>query len=1072
MSFLDRALRMGEAKKFKSYEQRVGRINLFEEELELESDQELRERADGLRERARDGEPLDELLYECFAIVREAGKRTMGMRHFDVQMIGGMVLHDGAIAEMKTGEGKTLTATLPVVLNSLGGRGVHVVTVNDYLARRDAMWMKPIYDLLGVSVGVLQNMQPYEEKRDAYACDVTYGTNSEFGFDYLRDNMATTLDEKVQHGGREKPEEGKSPYHTFGIVDEVDNILIDEARTPLIISGAPEQAADLYAKFAVLARQMQPGKTPEGMDPRTKKEFVADFDYEFEEKHKTVSVTEQGVAKAERFLGVDHLYRAENGPLVNHLIQALKAESLFKRDDDYAVIDGEVKIVDEFTGRILEGRRWSEGLHQAIEAKEGVRVQEENQTLATITLQNYFRMYDKLAGMTGTAITEANEFMKIYELAVVQIPTNKPMVRSDHNDQVYKTKDGKWEAVVREIKARNEIGQPVLVGTISVEVSELLSSNLKREGIQHTVLNAKPEYAEREGETIAEAGAPGAVTIATNMAGRGVDIKLGGNEEHLARLEVAKLGLQPGDPDYEQHYETVLPSIQERIEGLRAQVLEAGGLFILGTERHESRRIDNQLRGRSGRQGDAGESRFFLSAQDDLVRLFAGERIYKILDRLGTTDDEGNEEPIEAGMLSKQIEKAQKKVEEQHFLQRKHTLEYDDVLNQQREVIYNYRDEILEGRDMSDAAREEVANLIERLVEEYTAGDFVEDWDVEGLVRRVQEILPESPTLDEVDPETADREELIHLVQEEAATQYARREQELGDELMRALERFLLLQIIDQRWKEHLYDMDYLREGIHLRGFAQIEPLVAYKNEAFELFRDLMNSIWADYAQMVFHVQVTPMDENGQPIPAPGAVSSPSTASSSAASTRTSRSAATTRAGAGAARSSRSATGHRNTRRLSGSAGAALDATCAGRQCLEPQRLGAARGNPNEGEIMLSRTIKTRRVLALACVAVLSLAAFTAVAIAAHSHSARKSVPLLQGQTKTVSVRYPFALKFAGARYRCTAVASGAARRRVRILSRGSALGGTVCRVKAKNTSAVQGLDGTAKLTVIATTIH
>ncbi len=870
MSFLDRALRMGEAKKFKSYEQRVGRINLFEEELELESDEELRERTEGLRERARDGESLDDLMYECFAIVREAGRRTMGMRHFDVQLIGGMVLHDGSIAEMKTGEGKTLTATLPVVLNSLGGRGVHVVTVNDYLARRDAMWMKPIYDLLGVSIGVLQNMQPYEEKRDAYAADVTYGTNSEFGFDYLRDNMATTLEEKVQHGGRERPEEGKSPYHTFAIVDEVDNILIDEARTPLIISGAPEQAADLYVKFAQLARRLEPGKTPEGMDPRTKKEFVADFDYEFEEKHKTVSVTEQGVAKAERFLGVDHLYRAENGPLVNHLIQALKAESLYKRDDDYAVIDDEVKIVDEFTGRILEGRRWSEGLHQAIEAKEGVRIQEENQTLATITLQNYFRMYDKLAGMTGTAITEATEFMKIYELPVVQIPTNKPMVRSDHNDQVYKTKDGKWGAVVREIKARHEAGQPVLVGTISVEVSELLSANLKREGIQHTVLNAKPEYAEREGETIAEAGAPGAVTIATNMAGRGVDIKLGGNEEHLARLEVAKLGLQPGDPDYEQHYETVLPTIRERVEELRTQVLDSGGLFILGTERHESRRIDNQLRGRSGRQGDAGESRFFLSAQDDLVRLFAGERIYKILDRLGTTDDEGNEEPIEAGMLSKQIEKAQKKVEEQHFLMRKHTLEYDDVLNQQREVIYRYRDEILEGRDMSDAAREEVGNLIERLVEEYTAGDFVEDWDVEGLVRRVQEILPESPTLDEIDPQTADREELIELVQGEAATQYVAREQELGDELMRALERFLLLQIIDQRWKEHLYDMDYLREGIHLRGFAQIEPLVAYKNEAFELFRDLMNTIWADFAQMVFHVQVTPMDENGQPIPAPG----------------------------------------------------------------------------------------------------------------------------------------------------------------------------------------------------------
>jgi preprotein translocase subunit SecA len=881
MSFLDRALRMGEAKKFKSYEQRVGRINAFEPELEHYSDAELREAADELRNRARDGESLDDLLFECFALVREAGKRSMGMRHFDVQLIGAMVLHDGAIAEMKTGEGKTLTATLAVVLNTLGGRGVHVVTVNDYLARRDALWMKPIYDLLGVTVGVLQNMQPYEEKRAAYAADVTYGTNSEFGFDYLRDNMATSLEEKVQHGGREKPEEGKSPYHTYAIVDEVDNILIDEARTPLIISGAPEQAADLYAKFARLAPQMQPGKTPEGMDPRMKKEFVADFDYEFEEKHKTVAVTEQGVAKAERFLGIDHLYRAENGHLVNHLIQALKAESLYKRDVDYAVIDGEVRIIDEFTGRILEGRRWSEGLHQAVEAKEGVRVQEENQTLATITLQNYFRMYDKLAGMTGTALTEATEFMKIYELPVVQVPTNMPMVRQDRNDQVYKTKDGKWGAVLREIEERHNNGQPVLVGTISVEVSELLSQRLDRKGIKHTVLNAKPEHAEREGETIAEAGAPGAVTIATNMAGRGVDIKLGGNPEHLARLEVAKLGLQPGMPDYEEHYEKVLPEIERRVEGLREQVLEAGGLFILGTERHESRRIDNQLRGRSGRQGDPGASRFFLSAQDDLVRLFAGERIYKILDRLGTTDDEGNEEPIEAGMLSKQIEKAQRKVEEQHFLMRKHTLEYDDVLNQQRDVIYTYRDEILEGRDMSEAARGEVAGLIQRLVEEYTAGDFVEDWDVDGLLRRVEEIFTPSAEVSAVDAQSLEREELISQLQEEALAHYSRREQELGEELMRALERFLLLQIIDQRWREHLYDMDYLREGIHLRGFAQIEPLVAYKNEAFELFRDLMNSIWGDFARMIFHVEVTVEGENGgAPAPAahrPSARSSSST---------------------------------------------------------------------------------------------------------------------------------------------------------------------------------------------------
>jgi preprotein translocase subunit SecA len=867
MSFLDRALRMGEAKKFKSYEQRVGRINDFEDEFEHYTDAELREAADELRERARDGESLDELMYECFGLVREAGKRSMGMRHFDVQMIGGMVLHDGAIAEMKTGEGKTLTATLAVVLNSLAGRGVHLVTVNDYLARRDAMWMKPIYDMLGVSVGVLQNMQPYEEKREAYAADVTYGTNSEFGFDYLRDNMATTLEEKVQHGGREKPEEGKSFSHTFAIVDEVDNILIDEARTPLIISGAPEQAADLYAQFARLAPQLTPGKTPDGMDPRSKKEFVADFDYEFEEKHKTVSVTERGVAKAERFLRIDHLYRAENGHLVNHLIQSLKAESLYKRDVDYAVIDGEVKIIDEFTGRILEGRRWSEGLHQAVEAKEGVRVQEENQTLATVTLQNYFRMYDKLGGMTGTALTEATEFMKIYNLPVVQIPTNQPMVRKDNNDQVYKTKDGKWSAVAREIEERHKAGQPVLVGTISVEVSELLSERLRSKGIKHTVLNAKPEHAEREGEIIAEAGSPGSVTIATNMAGRGVDIKLGGNAEHLAALEVSsKLGVQPGDPDYEAHYEKVLPEIERRVESLRGTVLDAGGLFILGTERHESRRIDNQLRGRSGRQGDPGESRFFLSAQDDLVRLFAGERIYKILDRLGTTDEEGNEEPIEAGMLSKQIEKAQKKVEEQHFLMRKHTLEYDDVLNQQREVIYTYRDEILEGRDMSGPAREELAHLLDRLVSEYTEGDFVEDWDVPGLLSRVGEIFPPSPEVLDVDPNRVDREALAARLQEEALGLYDEREQQLGEELMRGLERFLLLQIIDQRWREHLYDMDYLREGIGLRAAAQMEPLVAYKNEAFELFGDLMNSVWDDFARLIFHVEVTPM-EDGVPPP-------------------------------------------------------------------------------------------------------------------------------------------------------------------------------------------------------------
>jgi preprotein translocase subunit SecA len=866
MSFLDRALRMGEAKKFKSYEQRVSRINAFEAELEHDTDEELRAAADDLRERARNGESLEDLLYECFALVREAGKRSMGMRHFDVQLIGGMVLHDGCIAEMKTGEGKTLTATLAVVLNSLPGMGVHVVTVNDYLARRDALWMKPIYDMLGVSVGVLQNMQAFEDKHAAYAADVTYGTNSEFGFDYLRDNMAKSLEEKFQHGGREKAEDGKTRYHGFAIVDEVDNILIDEARTPLIISGAPEQAADLYGKFARLAPKLKAGKTPEGMDPRTKKGFVAEFDYEFDEKHKTVSITEQGVAKAERFMGIDHFYRAENGHLVNHLMQSLRAESLYRRGKDYEVIDGEVKIIDEFTGRILEGRRWSEGLHQAVEAKEGVRVQEENQTLATITLQNYFRMYDKLAGMTGTALTEATEFMKIYELPVVQIPTNRPMVRADRNDQVYKTKDGKWSAVAREIEARHKAGQPVLVGTIAVEVSELLSEHLNKMGIKHAVLNAKPEHAAREGEIVAEAGAPGTVTIATNMAGRGVDIKLGGNAEHLATLEVAKLGLSPGDPDYDETFAQVLPAIEERVEAQRQEVMEAGGLFIIGTERHESRRIDNQLRGRSGRQGDPGESRFFLSAQDDLVRLFAGERIYKILDRLGSVDDEGNEEPIEAGMLSKQIEKAQRKVEEQHFLQRKHTLEYDDVLNQQREVVYTYRDEVLEGRDMSAAAREEIVNLIDRLVDEYAAAEFVEDWDLDGLMRRIEEIYIPSDDFELPEAGQLDREELAVRLQEEALAEYDHREEELGEELMRHVERYLLLETIDQRWQEHLYDMDYLQHGIGLRGLAQMDPLVAYKNEAYELFQDLMNSIWTDFGRLIYHVQVTVQDANGQPM--------------------------------------------------------------------------------------------------------------------------------------------------------------------------------------------------------------
>jgi preprotein translocase subunit SecA len=854
MSLLDRALRVGESKKFKTFEKSVGRINDYEAELELESDDELRERYGTLRERYLNGETLDELLFESFALTREAGKRALGQRHYDVQLIGGMVLHDGSIAEMKTGEGKTLTATLPIVLNGLAARdenghavqggGVHLVTVNDYLARRDALWMKPIYDLLGVTVGIIQSGMNDIDKHEAYSRDVVYGTNSEFGFDYLRDNLADTLDAKVQRG------------HGFAIVDEVDNILIDEARTPLIISGRPEQAADTYYKFAELARIMEPGKKPEGLEAKSK-EWEADFDFEPEEKHKTVSVTERGVAKAEKFLGIDNLYRAEFGHLVNHLQQSLKAESLYKKDVDYGVIDGEVKIIDEFTGRILEGRRWSEGLHQAVEAKEGVAIQEENQTVATITYQNYFRRYDKLAGMTGTAITEATEFMKIYDLQVVEIPTNEPMIRADNNDQIYKTKDGKWAAVANEIADRNNTGQPVLVGTISVEVSELLSSELNTRGIKHAVLNAKPEHAEREGETIAEAGRPFAVTIATNMAGRGVDIKLGGNEEHLTQLQLTRRGLEQGTDEWNAAWDELFPQVEAQVEEDREKVKAAGGLYILGTERHESRRIDNQLRGRSGRQGDPGESRFYLSAEDDLVRLFAGDRIYRILDNkfLAQADDDGNELPIEHKMLTKQIEGAQKKVEDQNFLQRKRVLEYDDVMNQQREIVYEYRDRILEGEDMSDIARSQISDAIERLCSEYMQGDYQEDWDLEALFTQLEQIYPTSYDIDDVS-EGSSREALVEQLRADVVDAYNEREAELGDELMRALERFMLLQIIDERWREHLHDMDYLREGIHLRGFAQIDPLVAYKNEGFEMFTELMNNIWDEFARYIFNVEV------------------------------------------------------------------------------------------------------------------------------------------------------------------------------------------------------------------------
>jgi preprotein translocase subunit SecA len=841
-----RALRVGEGRKFKAYEKRAEAINRIEPEMELLDDTELRAEADALRKRAAEGASLDDLLPEAFALTREASRRTIGQRHYDVQLVGGMVLHDGSIAEMKTGEGKTLTATLPVFLNTLAGDSVHLVTVNDYLARRDAEWMTPIYEALGVTVASIQEGDDHATRQTKYACDVVYGTNSEFGFDYLRDNMSDSLEHCVQRG------------HSFAIVDEVDNILIDEARTPLIISGAPEQAAQTYYTFARLARQMKgvPAKDKLRSLGESKDTSEADYDYEFDEKHKTVSPTEKGVKRAEEFVGVDNLYLGEHGSLVNHLSQALKAESLYRKDKDYAVVDGQVMIIDEFTGRILEGRRWSEGLHQAVEAKEGVAIGEENQTLATITLQNYFRLYDKLSGMTGTALTEATEFMKIYKVPVVEVPTHRQMVRADHNDQIFKTKDGKWKAVLEEIVARHEKGQPILVGTVSVEVSEMISGELKRNGIEHAVLNAKPEHAEREGERIAQAGRKGAVMIATNMAGRGVDIKLGGDPEQLAVHELKKKGITQGDEGYEEALAARADELKPRCDEEAEEVRELGGLYICGTERHESRRIDNQLRGRSGRQGDPGETRFFLSAEDDVIRLFAGDRIYKILDRLGPVDEDGAEMPLEAGMLTKTVENAQKKVEEQNFLIRKRVLEYDDVMNEQRRIVYKYRREILEGRDMSEIARDEMEGVIERLVEEYTPGDVLEDWDMAEMETQLRQIWPVSLDVASMSPESVDREQLKDALDDDAMSAYDERDQLFGDELMRFLERSILLQVIDNRWREHLFDMDYLREGIHLRGFAQIDPLVAYKNEGFVMFEELMNSIWEEFSKLIFHVEV------------------------------------------------------------------------------------------------------------------------------------------------------------------------------------------------------------------------
>jgi preprotein translocase subunit SecA len=792
MSVFQKILRAGEGRTLKRMHERVEEINALEDEIATLSDEALRAKTEEFRARFDQGEDLDDLLPEAFACVREASKRTLGMRHFDVQLIGGMVLHEGRIAEMKTGEGKTLVATLPLYLNALAGVNVQLVTVNDYLAKRDAEWMGPVYEALGMTVGVIQAemADDFEQtnRRAAYGCDITYGTNSEFGFDYLRDNMAVELTQTVQRG------------HWYAIVDEVDSILIDEARTPLIISGQPEQAADTYYAFASAVAALEPG-----------------VDYEVDEKFHTAAPTEEGVDKVEKAIGVENLYAPENGQLVNHLIQAIKAKELYKRDDEYVIMDGEVKIVDEFTGRIMEGRRWSEGLHQAVEAKENVRIQEENVTVATITIQNYFRMYEKLAGMTGTALTEANEFHEIYGLEVVPIPTHRPMVRLDQNDQIYRTKDEKFAAVVDDIVDRHRTGQPVLVGTISVEVSEHLSHLLDRQGVPHEVLNAKNH--EREALIIQNAGERGAVTIATNMAGRGVDIKLA-----------------DGVPDL-------------------------GGLYVLGTERHESRRIDNQLRGRSGRQGDPGESRFYLSAQDEVIRLFAGERIYKILDsRFGPPDGE----PIEAKMLTNKIEGAQKKVEEFHFVNRKNVVKYDDVMNEQRKQVYATRRDILEGGDMRDIiveGSEEQAGWIEQVIEAVvdahtTGAEFAEDWDWDGMWVALHSIYPMRIGLNEIDHAKITREELLDRIFDDAAGFYEEREKEWGAELARSVERFITLQVLDVRWREHLDNVDYLRQGIGLRGYAQKDPLVEYKLEAEAMFGEMDMLVKQEVVRFLMHAEV------------------------------------------------------------------------------------------------------------------------------------------------------------------------------------------------------------------------
>ena len=840
-AFVDKILRAGEGRILRELGKISDSVNAQESRFIAMSDDELRGQTAIFQERFSKGETLDDLLPEAFAAVREAAKRTLGQRHYDVQIMGGAALHKGNIAEMRTGEGKTLVATLPSYLNALAGRGVHVVTTNDYLAERDSEWMGRVHRFLGLKVGViLANMSP-AERREAYLSDITYGTNNEFGFDYLRDNMAWSLQECVQRD------------HFFAVVDEVDSILIDEARTPLIISGPADKATKWYMEFANLVGKL-----------------TRDVHYEVDEKKKTVGILEEGVTKVEDLMQIGNLYEAANTPMIGYLNNAIRAKELFKRDKDYVVMNGELLIVDEHTGRMLSGRRYSDGLHQALEAKERIEIQNENQTLATITLQNYFRLYETLSGMTGTASTEAAEFDQIYKLGVVPIPTNRDMQRIDSPDLVYKTEVGKFAAVTADIVERHRKGQPVLVGTVSVEKSEELSAFLRKSGVPHEVLNAK--HHEREASIIARAGVKGAVTVATNMAGRGTDIMLGGNPEFMADFELQRRGISPVDnaAEYEKEWPAEIARQKAAVEKGHEEVVSLGGLYVLGTERHESRRIDNQLRGRSGRQGDPGESRFYLSLQDDLMRRFNSALVERFLTAAGLPDDE----PIESKMVSNAIRSAQTQVEAQNFEMRKNVLKYDDVMNRQRTVIYGERRMVLEGADIKDQVALFVSDTLTAYVQAATANGYGEDWDLETLFTAVKSIYPITFSIDELVAQAGSRagldtEFIVAQVVEDCQNAYAKREESLGENVMRELERKVLLSVLDRKWREHLYEMDYLQEGIGLRAMAQRDPLVEYQREGYELFSAMMDAIKEEIAGLLFNIEVS-VEPASNSVTAPG----------------------------------------------------------------------------------------------------------------------------------------------------------------------------------------------------------